>query len=124
VLYAEDDVVSAQVMSHLLALLGIETRIAINGADAVSLYAAQRFALVLLDLRMPVLDGLAAAREIRRIETVETRPRIPIVGITADPASSRRAALEAGLDTLLLKPVRFEELRDVVGPLLPADPTN
>ena len=122
VLYAEDDVTSAQVISHLLSLLGVETHIAINGADAVEFFRDGIFGLVLMDLRMPILDGYEATRAIRAIEAEETRNRVPIIGITAEPDGARARSREAGIDSLLVKPVRFEALREVIEPLLPTGP--
>lgn len=115
VLYAEDNVTSAQVMSALLGLQRVHSEIAINGEDAVTLWEEGAFDLVLMDVKMPVLDGIGATRRIRARERETARPRTPIIGITAHlDEDVRRRCLEAGLDDLLAKPLRLEQLRALV----------
>lgn len=112
VLYAEDNVTSAQVMSALLGLQGVHTDIAINGADAIALWEEAAPDLVLMDLRMPVLDGMEATRRIRRREEQIARRHTPIVGISAHLDDTvREGCLSAGMDDVLSKPVRIEQLR-------------
>ncbi|GMG82478.1 hypothetical protein LNKW23_16910 [Paralimibaculum aggregatum] len=114
-LYAEDDVTSAQVMAALLGLQGLAAEIAINGEDAVAMYRAGRFDMVLVDPNMPLLDGLAATRRIREIEAMEARPRVPIAAVSAsDDAETRRACRAAGMDAYLAKPVRLDQLRALI----------
>jgi len=119
VLYAEDNLVHAQVMSELLKIKSIECRIAINGADAVRMFEELRFDMVLMDVRMPEMDGLAAARAIRTAEALSGADPVPIVGVSADPSDAeRRACTEAGMDAHLSKPVRLEQLTDLIARLL------
>lgn len=115
VLYAEDNVTSAQVMSALLGLQGVHAEIAINGADAVTLWEEGAFDLVLMDLRMPVLDGIEATRRIRAREAATAAPRTPVIGISARVDETVRGRCrEAGMDEVLAKPVRLEQLRALV----------
>ncbi|MEM9147748.1 MAG: response regulator [Pseudomonadota bacterium] len=115
VLYAEDNVTSAQVMSALLGLQGVHSEIAINGEDAVTLWSEGAFDMVLMDVQMPVLDGVAATRRIRSRERERPGPPTPIIGISAHLDDEVRArCLEAGMDDLLAKPVRLEQLRALV----------
>lgn len=119
-LYAEDDVTSAQVMASLLQLQGITTEIALNGTDAVEMFRARRFDMLLVDPQMPVLDGLAAARQIREIEAAEARTRVPIAAISArDDFEARKACRAAGMDAYLAKPVRLDQLRALIARFAP-----
>src|SRR5690606_22637708 len=81
VLVVEDNIVNQQVARRFLERLGLEVHIAENGQRAVEACANTEFRLVLMDVQMPVMDGLAAAREIRAREG-EGR-RVPIIALTA-----------------------------------------
>lgn len=109
VLVAEDHPVNRRYLAALLARMGHEAVICSHGAEAVEAAATGDFDIVLLDVRMPVLDGWEAARRIRAL-----RPqgeRLPIVALTADAtAEARRRTVEAGMDEFLAKPVRPAEL--------------
>ena len=75
-----------------------------DGAEAVRLANDHAFDVIILDIRMPVLDGLAAARQIRAAEAAGERT--PLVALTANAFSAdRRAAIEAGIDYFIAKPV-------------------
>jgi CheY-like chemotaxis protein len=81
-----------------------------NGLEVLDAVAAQRFDVVLMDVQMPEMDGLAATREIRRREGA-TR-HTPIVAMTAHAMrGDRERCLDAGMDGYVSKPVRTEELR-------------
>jgi len=85
-----------------------------NGLEAVQAVGAHRYDLVLMDVRMPLLDGIEATRRIRAREA-GTDHRCRIVALTASPTPDiTRAALEAGMDGVLGKPVSLDELADVV----------
>ncbi len=91
-----------------------------NGAAAVESWAAARAAgspydLVLMDVQMPVMDGLEAARRIRAAETETGSPPTPMLALTANAyAEDRDACLAAGLDGLLVKPLNRERLREAL----------
>lgn len=109
VLVAEDHPVNRRYMAALLARMGHEAVMCSHGAEAVEAASTGDFDIVLLDVRMPVLDGWEAARRIRAL-----RPQgesLPIVALTADAtAEARRRTAEAGMDEFLAKPVRPAEL--------------
>jgi len=108
VLLAEDNEINQQVAREMLASAGIEVTIANNGQEAVALVQTQPFDAVLMDIQMPVLDGLDAARAIRaRPESA----RLPIVAMTAHAMSGdREKSLAAGMNDHVTKPINPKEL--------------
>ncbi len=88
----------------ILGAAGVTLTSVENGAEAVEMFAAQPFDLVLMDLQMPVMDGLTAIRLIR--ETEAGGPRTPIIVLTANvQAEHVEAAAAAGADMHLAKPI-------------------
>ncbi len=115
ILLVEDSDVSRFVAEGLLARLGCIVTTATNGREAVDRFAAGAFDLVLMDCRMPVLDGYDAARQIRALEASCRAPRTPIVALTASALESdRRRSLDAGMDDHLSKPVRAADLSALI----------
>ncbi|MCW2615573.1 MAG: two-component hybrid sensor and regulator, partial [Frankiales bacterium] len=109
VLVAEDHVVNQRVASLLLERLGHRTDVVSNGLEAVRAVAAAPYDVVLMDVQMPVLDGLKATRRIRAELPLDHQPRI--VAMTANAMrEDREACLAAGMDGYLSKPVRREDL--------------
>ncbi len=87
-----------------------------NGEEAVLLYEQESFDLILMDVQMPVLDGRAATRRIRKYEAERHRDRIPILALTANAlASDQQASLDAGCDDHLTKPITKRCLLKAVG---------
>jgi signal transduction histidine kinase/CheY-like chemotaxis protein len=114
VLLAEDNDVNRIFVAALLGKLHVDVHTVTNGLEAVQAVGAHRYDLVLMDVRMPLLDGIEATRRIRAREA-GTDHRCRIVALTASPTPDiTRAALEAGMDGVLGKPVSLEELADVV----------
>lgn len=118
VLVAEDNEINALLLTRTLERLGCLAVWARDGGEAVRLVEEARagksqcFDLALLDVRMPVLDGLAVARRIRAAETAQGLARLPIVAVSANTAEEdRREALAAGMDDCLAKPLSREQLR-------------
>jgi CheY-like chemotaxis protein len=104
-------------LSEMLTAVGFETREATNGEDTIKQFREWRPDLILLDYRMPVMDGLEA---IRRIRTLEGGDKIRIVCVTASTTDqNRREILAAGADDFLGKPLReavlFEKIRTLLG---------
>jgi ligand-binding sensor domain-containing protein/CheY-like chemotaxis protein len=109
VLVADDDAVNQIVARGLLEQAGLRVDIAADGAEAVRMAATTPYALVLMDLRMPVLDGLGATRAIRQSEAPGTR--MPIIAFSAYAmAEDRQACLDAGMDDHLAKPADLRVL--------------
>jgi CheY-like chemotaxis protein len=115
VLLAEDHPVNQRVVALILEPLGVELSIVGDGAEAIEAEAAGRFDLILMDLHMPKVDGLAATRAIRASELQRGVGRTPIVALTADALAEHVAASRAaGADFHLAKPIKPDALVDVL----------
>jgi hypothetical protein len=113
VLLCDDNPVNQIVLQAMLVKEGAWVAVAGTGLQALEQLSAQRFDLVLMDLDMPELDGAAATREWRRIESAFGVPRTPIVAISAEQGDTFDDAhlLAAGLDARLPKPFTLDALR-------------
>ncbi len=110
ILLAEDHPTNQKVVQLILEPYGVDLRIVGNGAEAVAAMRGDVFDLVLMDMQMPVMDGLAATRAIRR-EAAADRPRTPIVMLSANAMAQHRIdALAAGADLHVPKPITAETL--------------
>jgi signal transduction histidine kinase/CheY-like chemotaxis protein len=116
ILVAEDNEINALLTRTLLTRLGHRPTVVENGAAALASWRAARdaeaaFDLILMDVHMPDVDGLEAARQIREAEAGRGGPRTPIVALTANAfAEDRDACLSAGMDGFLVKPLERERL--------------
>jgi signal transduction histidine kinase/CheY-like chemotaxis protein len=116
ILVAEDNEINALLTRTLLTRLGHRPTVVENGAAALASWRAARdaeaaFDLILMDVHMPDVDGLEAARQIREAEARRDGPRTPIVALTANAfAEDRDACLSAGMDGFLVKPLERERL--------------
>ncbi len=114
ILLAEDNAVNQKVAERMLGKLGHSTVIASNGREALVELDAGGFDLVLMDVQMPEMDGLAATVEIRRREA-GTGAHVPIVALTAHAMKSdRERCLAAGMDDYLSKPIQADALGTVL----------
>ncbi|AJY77478.1 histidine kinase [Paenibacillus beijingensis] len=113
ILVAEDNEVNQKLTLRLLGRLGYAADIAENGWQALEMAAAEEYDLILMDMQMPVMDGLEATRRIG--ENKETGSRPVIVAMTANvlPADRQRC-LDAGMTDYISKPVRLEMLDDIL----------
>ena len=111
VLLADDNPTNRRVIELMLGAVDLDVVSVEDGAQAVSAWRASRFDVILMDLRMPVMDGIEAIRAIRADEYARALPRSPIIVLSANTAErDREASAEAGADDHLGKPVRAEEL--------------
>jgi PAS domain S-box-containing protein len=123
ILVAEDNEINALLMRSLLTRLGHHAVIATNGAAALESWAAAKSAgtpydLVLMDIQMPELDGIAAAKRIRKLEAEQPGARTPILALTANAlVEDRYACFEAGMDGFLIKPLDREKLEEALSGL-------
>jgi len=118
VLLAEDNPVNQEVAVELLRAVGLEVDVAHNGAEALARARRQRYDLVLMDVQMPVMDGLDATRTLRALPKTAS---LPIVAMTADAfGEARRACLDAGMNGHLTKPVSPRLLYEALQRWLPA----
>ena len=112
VLVVEDYDDSRAFIKFLLETYGFDVLEATNGYEAVEAVRQQAPDLVLMDISMPVMDGLTATKEIRAHE--ENGVKVPIIALTAQSEGVRTSAFEAGIDALLSKPLDFDDLKPVL----------
>lgn len=111
VLLAEDHPTNRAVVEAILGLFRVELTSVENGQEAVEAFASESYDIVLMDLQMPVMDGLTAIREIRKIENQSGRRRTPILAVTANAMTSHvTASLDAGADQHISKPILPDDL--------------
>ena len=120
-LLAEDNEINALIAQKALRRLGFEVTRARDGDEALRLAAptvpgaSSPFDLILMDLKMPGVDGAEATRRLRWHEAVHRSLRAPVVALTANALDDdRRACMEAGFDAYLAKPFEFRELAETI----------
>jgi len=105
VLVVDDDPVKLMVAAEMIAVCGFEPLLAGDGAEAVAMACELRVQLILMDLQMPVLDGLSATVQIRHFEQQHAVPRVPVVAYTSSEMRHNRLLLrDIGFDAVLEKP--------------------
>jgi signal transduction histidine kinase/ActR/RegA family two-component response regulator len=115
ILAAEDNPVNQTVLQALLGPVGLDPVIVGDGAQAVEAWSRGGWDLVLMDIQMPVMDGLAAVREIRRREQAAGLPRTPILALTANALAHQVAEVrEAGMDGHVSKPIEVAKLFEAI----------
>lgn len=115
ILYAEDNLMNQKVMSLVLKPLNIVPVMASNGQEAITLLETRDFDVVLMDFRMPVMDGFEATTYIRSANSTVRNPQIPIIGVTADVFDeSTQKGLACGMNAILAKPLENEKLKAVL----------
>jgi CheY-like chemotaxis protein len=128
VLVAEDNPANQRLVEIILTSLGYRVRIAPDGAEAVRAAETEPFDLILMDIRMPVLDGFEAARAIRRLHG--PAGEAPIVAVTADMRPRiQEDAYAAGMNACIFKPIDITALTDLAerwtgGALTPRSPSR
>lgn len=119
ILVAEDNVVNAKVLILMVQKLGHTVELVENGQDALERATNEPFDLILMDLQMPLMDGLTATRELRAREQGGQR-RLPIIAVTANAMlGDREECLRAGMDAYLSKPVKMPELKALLQRFFP-----
>nr|WP_318653427.1 ATP-binding protein [Paenibacillus rhizovicinus] len=113
VLVADDNVINQKLTLTLLNKLGVAADVASNGSDAVELAYRRNYDLILMDMRMPIMDGLEATR---RLLASAPPGRAPVVvAMTANVMpTDRERCLEAGMTDFLVKPIQFEMMKQVL----------
>ncbi|WP_165837221.1 PAS domain-containing sensor histidine kinase [Phenylobacterium hankyongense] len=115
VLAVDDHAINRKIVQMSLEAAGAKVYLARDGEEAVRLFREGRFDLVFMDMQMPGLDGVAATREIRRIETERRAPRTQVVMLTANASDQHVAqALAAGADAHLAKPLKPDALLSII----------
>ena len=120
VLLAEDNQINQKYAFAVLDSLGLRVDVVGDGREAVEAFRERTYDLVILDMKMPNVDGHEAAHEMRQLEQEADRGRVPIVAMTASAlAGERERCLAIGMDDFLAKPARREDLIDLVQRYLP-----
>jgi CheY-like chemotaxis protein/HPt (histidine-containing phosphotransfer) domain-containing protein len=114
VLLVEDNAINQRVARRFLERLGCEVQVVDDGRQAVEAYGLNSYRFILMDMQMPVMDGLEATRRIRELEEGGPK-RTPIVALTANAMmGTLERCLEAGMDDYLTKPLDISRLQDVL----------
>ena len=116
VLLVEDTEDNRQMLRKLLEMSGFRVVEALNGRQAIELAFEIRPEIILMDLSLPIIDGIAATRQIRRMPALR---HVPIVVVSAhDTTDFHNLALDAGCNAYVTKPVHYPELEELVNSLL------
>jgi len=108
----DDHPVNREVLIRQLAILGIDSDSAVDGAEALAMWQSGDYALVLADVHMPTMDGYELTRRIRAIETQRGGARTPVVAVTANVMKGEeQRCLATGMDAYLGKPISIDRLQ-------------
>ncbi len=119
VLLVEDTEDNRFMMRRLLEMSGYRVVEAMNGEEAVKVARAEKPQLILMDLSLPVIDGLAATRLIRKVPALEATP---IIAVSAhDTSDFQDEAVEAGCNSYVTKPIDYTQLEQLIQQLLTHD---
>ncbi len=125
VLVAEDNAINQKVISAMLSRQGWTVTLAVNGREAVRRFQDDSFDLILMDIQMPEMDGMEAARLIRQQEQTRggSAAPVPIIALTANAAFLQREEyLAGGMDEVLTKPINLRNLLEAIGAVLGCAP--
>lgn len=115
ILVVEDNAINQKVAQAMLEKMGYRSELAENGKEALEALQRKTFALVLMDLQMPVMDGFEATRHIREGKGNTANSRIPVIAMTANATrEDRQRCIESGMDDYLSKPVQRQVLQDML----------
>ncbi|MEF3697484.1 response regulator [Desulfolutivibrio sp.] len=122
ILVAEDNLINRRLISKVLERMGRPALVVENGQEALDALADGPFSMILMDIQMPVMDGMEATRRIRAGEVASADPDIPIIALTAHTHDDdRERCISAGMTDHLPKPIDIGELRRLVARHNPAD---
>jgi CheY-like chemotaxis protein len=114
VLFVDDDAMNRRVVRDMLSVGGVEMTEAADAESGLRLIDERAFDVILMDLRMPGMDGMTAIGEVRN--RADAKSTLPVIVVTADSALTlREECLAGGADELLLKPVAMQDLFDAIG---------
>jgi CheY-like chemotaxis protein len=117
ILFVEDDPMNRRVVKDMLSVAGADMAEADSAEKGLRMIDEGAFDIILMDLRMPGMDGLTAIRHIR--SRTDEKAKLPVIVITADTAVDLRAdCLAQGADDVLLKPVAMNALFDAIGRMI------
>ena len=117
VLFVEDDPMNRRVVKDMLSVAGADMAEAADAETGLAMIGERGFDIILMDLRMPGMDGLTAIRHIRA--RTDEKATLPVIVVTADTAMDIRAdCISNGADEVILKPVAMKALFDAIGKTL------
>jgi len=120
ILVAEDNITNQQVTLGLLKKLGLRADAVANGAEALKALSILPYDLVLMDVQMPVMDGIEATRQIRKLHAASGNHHLPIIAMTAYAMrGDRERFLAAGMNDYVAKPVSLHALAEALSNWLP-----
>lgn len=120
ILLVEDILPNQIIAKKFLTRMGLDVTVANNGKEAIDKHTSQHFDLILMDCRMPVMDGFAATRAIRQIEKDNHSLNVPIIALTANASKNdHQLCTESGMDDVITKPFRRDDLSDSLAKWLP-----
>lgn len=117
VLIVEDSDTMRMLLESQLKILGFASESVTDGKQALETTQSKEYAAILMDVQMPVLNGIDTTIAIRDMERKQKRPRVPIIALTATQSNER--CLQAGMDDFLLKPVLIDQLHQVLSKWIP-----
>ena len=124
VLLADDNPVNLDLTTRLLTKRGYEVVTVTNGQEAVDRFLESVFDVILMDLEMPVMSGIEAARQIRakeRATAVDTPPYTPIIAMTAhDQEAQKTSCLVVGMDGFITKPIDIKSIHQTIQEIVDA----
>lgn len=114
VLVADDTVFNQQIIKRLLNKWGVEVKVVNNGKEAVTAFIDEEFDLIIMDVKMPEMDGFEATRKIREAEK-KSGKHTPIIAMTASSAEEdKERCLASGMDGYVPKPLDSDQLYELI----------
>ena len=114
VLVAEDNSLNQELIKYLLEKSNLDYKIVSNGEEIINEYKNNKYDLILMDINMPIVDGITAFKQIRSYEENENLIKVPIVALTANAIKGdKEKFLDLGMDGYLTKPIKINELKEV-----------
>jgi CheY-like chemotaxis protein len=120
ILLAEDNPVNQKITQKILKRLGYPVDVAANGLEVLEALERQSYDIILMDIQMPMMDGLEATRIIRQRLSLRKQPKI--IAVTAHALDySREMCIDAGMDEYIAKPVQKNDLAEVLSRYQPSN---
>lgn len=116
ILLAEDNKINQRIASLTFNMMGVSIDIASNGQEALEMYRQKQYDLIMMDLHMPVMDGMEASRQIRSFEKeTNSSHRVFMIALSASAVSEiKEECIESGMDDFMEKPFKESELRKIL----------
>ena len=115
-LLAEDNILNQRVASVVLKKMGVQFDIASTGKEVVDLVRKKNYDIILMDIHMPIMDGLEATRQIREFEKISkiSLPNFIVALSATEVMENREVCIQAGMDEFIEKPIKETVLRELI----------